>query len=54
MTAAFDYEGLAVDVQELIDEFGRAATLTRAARVTAAAPDPTKPWLPVQGDAAVA
>lgn len=52
--AAFDYEGLLVDVAELIEEFGRAATLTRAARVTDAAPDPTKSWLPVQGDAAAA
>ena len=50
--AAFDYPSLATKAQNLITEFGRPATLTRAARVTAAAPDVTKPWLPVQGDAA--
>lgn len=51
--AAFDYESLADDAQEIIDEFGREATLTRAARVTAAAPG-SKPWVPIQGDAAAA
>jgi hypothetical protein len=44
--APFDYLSLQADAQELIEEFGDAGRLTRAARVA----DPAKPWLPVQGD----
>jgi hypothetical protein len=47
MAAAFDYAPLQETAQALIDRFGRAATLTRAARLSTE--DPAKPWLPVQG-----
>jgi hypothetical protein len=47
VAAAFDYAPLQATAQALINRFGRDATLTRAARL--AVPDPTKTWLPVQG-----
>lgn len=47
MAAPFDYVPLQETAQTLIDRFGRAATLERAARLTVE--DPAKPWLPVQG-----
>lgn len=50
MAAPFDYSRLVGTANRLISRFGRSATLTRAVRT----PDVAKPWLSLQGDAAVA
>jgi hypothetical protein len=45
MSAAFDYLPLQGTAQELIDRFGRDATLTRDERPTTANPPAGKPWV---------